>query len=861
MASDIDIERKSNPATMEEDRLANFRYYLHQIAGHTDDCLNFLDMEHSYSKPWNCRSRNSHSKPVKMLFATKCMADGKGGEDIDTVQRHRQPHPPYDVNKARLAMEESEKLVSLVRPDDEKGDDWDDLIDKTTWTPNDVKYFNQAVKILHADRLARLSYKGNWNEPVLRRITIDKSARKLRRTLALVNWRLESIQWLHSLLMEYLSAPYLVAYFDIIQTLKWKIPQLVDRMTSAPLGRNGMVVSEALTQLMKRSWDPVNLGGIHHRTNKLPGDPIIVVVPYCPGNGFPSNSRPYHWLTHLSNLGTLITVITGAITSRMSTASCLEQMINSTRAKISELRSDYPGRPIILVGLSCGAAVACQVALVETVTAVVCFSFSLHTVDEKRGQPDDAILDLQCPVLFVMGQNASLSSVEGMEELREQMSAENGLIVVGGADDQLRISRSKKKDDGLTQSMVDKCILDEVSDFLGGILEKIYESPRSSRPTLPPHPSYSIEPRRIYNSHRVTSERKRKSTEQSDPDLPPRIPAKRGRKPKSLSTQTPKESTKKQKIKQAKLPRSSALIQSTGATVIATGPSVSSAMTVTVPSSSTGGILSGAVSSTDSCLTGGVTSTVSPFKPSPLTGLRLGPSSMVEAKVNPESKTVQLSIQNGIIRPGSALGATVASADGGITVVGSAPVNGSLVTAAANANNTTGKDIVIQVPGSTKSRSPLASNHGTMSSLSSLLQQPSNAIVVSPTKQREEMLHNVSAVDQASLVEELTPDRLLELPVIFEDQQLEESTPADSTSTVKVILSNNSSSLAKKQSPSKNTVPVIKVRPQGLTYTKIVVRKKDDKAESMPADDHQQSSNRGAPRIRHIPATQHSQFC
>lgn len=51
-----------------------------------------------------------------------------------------------------------------------------------------------------------------------------------------------------------------------------------------------------------------------------------------------------------------------------------------------------------------------------------------------------------------------------MEDLRERMRVETGLIVVGSADDYLRMRKSKKRSEGITQSIVDRCIL--VSEVL-----------------------------------------------------------------------------------------------------------------------------------------------------------------------------------------------------------------------------------------------------------------------------------------------------------------------------------------------------------------------------------------------------------
>ena len=66
-------------------------------------------------------------------------------------------------------------------------------------------------------------------------------------------------QWLHTTLVDQLSRPLLVAYFEALQTIRAKVPSLVDRMTaSGPnSSKTAPTVTESLAGLMKRPWDPV----------------------------------------------------------------------------------------------------------------------------------------------------------------------------------------------------------------------------------------------------------------------------------------------------------------------------------------------------------------------------------------------------------------------------------------------------------------------------------------------------------------------------------------------------------------------------------------------------------------------------
>eukprot|EP00117_Sycon_ciliatum_P007699 scpid52211/ scgid10701/ KAT8 regulatory NSL complex subunit 3; NSL complex protein NSL3; Non-specific lethal 3 homolog len=420
--------------------------------------------------------------------------DSDDDEFIDPISVDDDDEPlPYDTEEAKRVMLECQNHVTALKRPHSEDDEEARLracIKEVSKVESDIIF--RVRNILQDEQYSRLVYLNNPKEAVLRRLHTDKSANHIRHALAACQWDKKKTRTIHRILLEHLSAPFLVAYLDVMQVLRSKAPTLVDEMVGAD-GRSTEAKSLAL--LLKRPWDPA----LHFRARKakLPQSgttsaPAFVVLPMS--LQLAQQSRRWKtWQTHLSGLsgsGGSISKVhlievdeiptgkasgsssdpSGMLDSTCMTAPMFSRaVIQATRSRVKKLRDSHPHRPIILVGSSISALLACEVAQTEKVACVICLGLPTFGL-EGTNEDCKSLEGVRCPVFFVVGAHSRMSSVGAIQRLREGMHKESAILLVNAADDQLCLTNAGKDHFVLTQPLLDKSILDEISFYLEEIL-------------------------------------------------------------------------------------------------------------------------------------------------------------------------------------------------------------------------------------------------------------------------------------------------------------------------------------------------------------------------------------------------------
>lgn len=459
------------------DTYNNLIKYLHHLSNQDKE---ERSNEHSYSRPWNRHpDPNVRALPAKFLFMKdfpKHFALQRRSSD-DVIDIVTVEEKPYETGENPLITEInalSSRPVNVPFPgpglatDDVWGIDEKNPPNKNGWTPTMFKLWTKSMKILNSDRLARLTAEGKSNDVIIRRNILEKTVRRLRQLFAgVAQWDERLCQWLHQTLHKHVTPAFLMSYHEAMQLLRQKIPSLVDRFyqsASRPDQQRPKMIQP----------DPIQTVLNNHRPKRVLGSPLFLIVPNGPQipHHFTSQ-RMKHWNNLFGSLGKVITVSVSSKT-KLSVSDCLMDIRFAVRDKIRECKSTFTdARPLVIVGFGASSLIAAHAALDHAgqVTATLCIGFPLTGISGFRGDLDDPLLDTTVPTLFVIGQNSSMCTLDDMEDFRERMTkALTGLVVVGACNDRLILCGAKKRAEGLTQGMIDRCVADEIYDFVSHVI-------------------------------------------------------------------------------------------------------------------------------------------------------------------------------------------------------------------------------------------------------------------------------------------------------------------------------------------------------------------------------------------------------
>lgn len=399
------------------------------------------------------------------------------------------------------------------------------VIDTSMWTQQMDRLYFKILQILQQYYLTKLVYENTPNQAIRMATLLENTSLQLRHSFAnIAGWDNELLIWLHNLFISKLpSHEHLISiYHEVMQYLSKRLPSLIEKFYSI----DRLPSSIATTPATSAATTPVHpasgggaTGGVssvnggqrvrhsstsqqhphihsHHSISntlsldedpsakfvletrstpkRLQSNPLILLVPSWPSiPSQPTSARMDYWKILLSSMGQLINV---NIPYRPEqNASDILQVIKTTiRDKIRDIKkkkfNEY--RPLVLVGFNQGSLIAIHCALENPgqVSTIVCIGFPLSSINGFRGDLDDPMIDLNIPILFIVGQMASTATLDALERLRDSMTrSDTGLVIVGGANDKLIVCYRKKLYDGITQYHVDKSISDEIYEFVNSI--------------------------------------------------------------------------------------------------------------------------------------------------------------------------------------------------------------------------------------------------------------------------------------------------------------------------------------------------------------------------------------------------------
>ncbi|KAI6174691.1 hypothetical protein M3Y97_01018600 [Aphelenchoides bicaudatus] len=318
-----------------------------------------------------------------------------------------------------------------------------------------------------------------------------KNATHLRDQLCLFSERrILAAEDMHAYLMRKLPDEYLAAYLNLLRFLKLSGSSLTMHLLDHPIDSEIQAANEHIREFVNTKIVDPNLR-YGKCTDIVPLSNVSLVLVY-PQVSMVSQTVVKH--AHENMFRNLLPSAVRCVEKvelkfdedvdpRTLTHMCLAVI----RDRVSELVRRRPDDHVFLAGWGISSLLNMQaIQRVPGVTGVLNFAFPLRSYFGFRGSVDDTICVSYCPSLFVVGDSAANVSVRELQNMRENMICESGLVLVGGADSNLYVSPLVLSVERVSQHCVDRIILEHATDFMKQLINEGGMSAKERRQYLKP---------------------------------------------------------------------------------------------------------------------------------------------------------------------------------------------------------------------------------------------------------------------------------------------------------------------------------------------------------------------------------------
>lgn len=433
---------------------------------------------------------------------------------------------------------------------------------------NDRIFIENLQKLLDEVHIAVLTCDSNGSDVVYWRLAIHRILMKLVFLFDEFPNVQNRLDWIHKIVCQTLDRSSIEHYVDLFRILFDEYPKFrsifIEKRSMTPIDSLETFLYE---KLLEKPNDFTEEVVYSLPLSSFPSPTICLIIPGL--DLLNHRQRISFWQKNLSQIGSVF--LSSFIDfQHRNDFSYVQLAYEDVLKKFHEIRQSFPNHKILFLGWNVGCVIALKAALVCPIATIVCLGLPwISLSDESKND----FTQITASILFVHGENFWN---EKLEKYRQKLRGKNAVIEIGFADEQLRMSEQGKYQFRLTQSTLEKFLMEEIIDFVTIL------SPKVTRPiettddvdlelkkkkidenseeiflftgdvpsttqtqTLSIAPEHDPQSIFVQTSISSGSTRKRK-TANVDPNAPP----KRGRqqKPKAKPTEKPKTTKKRTKV-------------------------------------------------------------------------------------------------------------------------------------------------------------------------------------------------------------------------------------------------------------------------------------------------------------------------